>query len=59
VSDHVELLYDIDVRARAVADEVGIRLERPPGLNDDPVFVQALAGLVRTRAAKWLGAVVA
>ncbi len=55
VSDHVELLFDIDVRARAVAEEVGVRLERPPALNDDPVFVETLAGLVRERAASWLG----
>ncbi len=54
VSDHVELLFDIDVRARAIADEVGMRLERPPALNDDPVFIEALAVLVRERAARWL-----
>jgi ferrochelatase len=59
VSDHVELLYDVDVKARAVADEVGIRLERPPALNDDPVFVAALAELVQSRAARWLEATVA
>jgi protoporphyrin/coproporphyrin ferrochelatase len=51
VSDHVEILFDIDVRARAIADEVGIRLERPPALNDDPVFIAALAELVRARVA--------
>jgi ferrochelatase len=54
VSDHVELLFDVDVRARAVADELGVRLERPPALNDDPTFVEALAGLVEQRAAPWL-----
>ena len=54
VSDHVELLFDIDRRARAIADAVGVRLERPPALNDDPVFVEALADLVRARAAGWL-----
>ena len=51
VSDHVELLFDIDVKARAVADGLGMRLERPPALNDDPVFIEALAELVRGRAA--------
>ena len=51
VSDHVELLFDIDIRARARADELGMRLERPPALNDDPVFIEALAELVRSRAA--------
>jgi ferrochelatase len=50
VSDHVEILFDVDIRARAVADELGMRLERPPALNDDPVFIEALAELVRGRA---------
>jgi protoporphyrin/coproporphyrin ferrochelatase len=50
VSDHVELLFDVDVRARGVAERVGIRLERPPALNDEPVFIEMLATLVRERA---------
>lgn len=52
VSDHVEILFDIDVQARAAAEELGMRLERPPALNDDPVFVAALADLVRERASR-------
>ena len=55
VSDHVEILFDIDVRARGIANRLGIRLARPPALNDDPVFVSALAELVRERASRWLG----
>jgi ferrochelatase len=55
VSDHVELLFDVDTRARAIAEGLGMRLERPPALNDDPVFVRALATLVRERAEPWLG----
>ena len=47
VADHVEILFDIDQRAAAVAAELGVRLERPPALNDDPVFIAMLAGLVR------------
>jgi ferrochelatase len=54
VSDHVELLFDIDLKARAIADGLGIRLERPPALNDDPVFIEALADLIRERTARWL-----
>lgn len=50
VSDHVEILFDVDVKARAVADGLGMRLERPPALNDDPAFIVALAELVRERA---------
>jgi len=59
VSDHVELLYDIDVRARGIADELGVRLVRPPALNDDPRFVRVLAELVRERAARWHAGVAA
>jgi protoporphyrin/coproporphyrin ferrochelatase len=51
VSDHVEILFDLDRRAAATARELGIRFERPPALNDDPVFVSVLARLVRERAA--------
>ncbi len=54
VSDHVELLFDVDVRARGIAERLDVRLERPPALNDDPVFVEALAEIVQGHAAPWL-----
>jgi ferrochelatase len=54
VSDHVEILFDIDHRAADVAAGLGMRFERPPALNDDPAFIQTLAELVRARAEPWL-----
>lgn len=45
-SDHLEVLYDIDIEAQAVAGEVGIRLERTESLNDDPQLIEALADAV-------------
>lgn len=56
VCDHVEILYDIDLEAKELARWLGIRLVRPPSLNDDPVFVEQLALLIRARAqdAGWL-----
>jgi ferrochelatase len=54
VSDHVEVLYDIDIRAREHARALGIRLERVPMLNDDPLFVEALSETVEAHAAAWL-----
>ncbi len=56
VSDHVEILFDIDIEAGQVAQEHGVRLERPPALNDDPLFIEQLASLIRdrARAAGWL-----
>jgi ferrochelatase len=57
VSDHVEILYDIDILAQETAKELGMRLERPPSLNDDPLFIETLAGLIRDKAFEvgWLG----
>jgi len=56
VCDHAEILHDIDVQARSVAHAYGMRLERPPALNCDPIFVSQLAALVRQQAldAHWL-----
>ncbi|MBW3615090.1 MAG: ferrochelatase [Actinobacteria bacterium] len=45
-ADHLEVLYDIDVEARAVAEAAGLRLERTASLNDDPRFLELLADLV-------------
>jgi protoporphyrin/coproporphyrin ferrochelatase len=45
-SDHLEVLYDVDIEARRVAQERGLQLERTPSLNDDPRLCAALADLV-------------
>ena len=47
VSDHLEILWDLEVEARDKAAELGIELARMQSLNDDPAFVRALATLVR------------
>jgi ferrochelatase len=47
VADHLEVLYDLDVEAAAVADECGLAYARTASLNDDPAFVAVLAGVVR------------
>jgi protoporphyrin/coproporphyrin ferrochelatase len=47
VSDHLEILWDLDVEARERAAELGLELGRIESLNDDPAFIAALAGLVR------------
>jgi protoporphyrin/coproporphyrin ferrochelatase len=46
VSDHLEILWDLDIEARAKAAELGLELERIESLNDDPEFVRALAAIV-------------
>jgi ferrochelatase len=47
VSDHLEILWDIDVEARERAAELGLELDRIESLNDDPRFIEALALLAR------------
>jgi ferrochelatase len=45
VSDHVEILYDVDVVFRRYAAARGIRLTRPESLNDSPGLTAALADI--------------
>jgi ferrochelatase len=47
VSDHLEILWDLDVEARERAAELGLDFDRIRSLNDDPAFVRGLAELVR------------
>ncbi|MBV8207752.1 MAG: ferrochelatase [Acidobacteria bacterium] len=49
VSDHVEVLYDIDIAFRQFAASHGMRLWRAGSLNDSPIFADALADLARSR----------
>ena len=46
VADHLEVLYDVDVDARRVAEDAGVALVRTSSLNDDPAFLAVLAGRV-------------
>ena len=46
VSDHLEVLYDLDIEARALAEELGLAFARTPVLNDDPAVLGALADRV-------------
>jgi ferrochelatase len=47
VSDHLEILYDLDVEARQAADELGLAFSRTASPDDDPSFCATLAEVVR------------
>ena len=47
VSDHLEILWDLDVEARERAAELGVEFDRIESLNDDPAFIAALGEVVR------------
>jgi ferrochelatase len=51
VSDHLEVLFDIDIEAQGVAHEIGLNVVRTESLNADPAFMAVLAKLVVERAA--------
>ncbi|MEV5071452.1 ferrochelatase [Microbacterium sp. LMI12-1-1.1] len=49
MSDHMEVLWDLDTEAMDAAAEAGIRAVRTPTPGVDPVFVSGLVDLVQER----------
>jgi ferrochelatase len=47
VSDHVEVLYDLDILHRGQAEAKGLQWERLPMPNDHPLLIEALAAVVQ------------
>ena len=52
LADHLEILYDIEVGAREQAEECGIGFARVESLNTSPLFIKALAGVVKDTLAR-------
>jgi ferrochelatase len=46
VSDHLEVLYDIDIECKTLASQLGIHLERTNSLNADPLYIDTLRDVV-------------
>ncbi|CAH0218134.1 Ferrochelatase [Microbacterium sp. Bi128] len=51
VSDHMEVLWDLDTEAMEAAEEAGIRAVRTPTPGVDPAYVSGLVDLVEERLA--------
>lgn len=49
VADHMEVIYDLDTDARAVADEIGLTLVRAATVGSAPRFVAGLRELIACR----------
>jgi ferrochelatase len=47
VSDHLEILWDLDIEARERAAELDLDFDRIESMNDDPAFLRALAEVVQ------------
>jgi protoporphyrin/coproporphyrin ferrochelatase len=47
LADHLEILYDIEIGAREQAEAAGMGFARIESLNTSPLFIRALAAVVR------------
>jgi ferrochelatase len=52
LADHLEILYDIEIGARQQAEEHGIQFARTESLNTSPLFIKALAEVVKETMAQ-------
>jgi ferrochelatase len=46
VSEHLEVLYDIDIEAKEFADSIGLKIERTELPNDNSEFIEALGDVI-------------
>jgi ferrochelatase len=49
VADHVEILYDLDIEAKCIAESLGLRFLRAKSLNDSPTFIRMMAEVIQTK----------
>jgi ferrochelatase len=49
VCDHVEVLYDLEIETRQVAQGLGLNFVRAATVNDHPAFIRMLADVARQR----------
>ncbi len=47
LADHLEILYDVGIGAKEQAEEHGIAFARTESLNKSPLFIKALANVVK------------
>ena len=46
VSDHVEVLYDLDIEAKRNAEKLGLKFLRASAPNDHPIFIRMIANVI-------------
>jgi ferrochelatase len=59
ISDHMEVLYDLDTEARAISEDIGLNMVRAGTVGTHPKFVAMLRELIAERTSgapkRWLG----
>jgi ferrochelatase len=51
LSDHMEVLYDLDTEARAVCDQLGVRMARAGTAGTHPAIIQMISEMIRQQPA--------
>jgi ferrochelatase len=46
VCDHVEVLYDLDIGARKIAEDLNLNMVRASCPNDHPTFIRMMADVI-------------
>jgi ferrochelatase len=49
VCDHVEVLYDLDIEAHKIADDLNLNMVRASCPNDHPTFIRMIADVIAQR----------
>ena len=52
LSDHMEVIFDLDVEVRAVCDELGVRMVRAGTVETHPAMIQMIAELAEQEPRK-------
>ena len=49
VCDHVEVLYDLDIEAKKIAEDHGVTMRRASCPNDHPTFIRMIANVIERK----------
>ena len=49
VCDHVEILYDLDIEAKKIAEDLDVHFHRASCPNDHPTFIRMIADVIEQR----------
>jgi len=52
VCDHVEILYDLDIEAKTITEDLGLSFYRAGCPNDHPTFIRMMANVIEQELEK-------
>lgn len=49
ISDHMEVMFDLDIEAKEICEKLGIKMVRVPTVGTNPQFIKMIVELIRER----------